>query len=470
MIDKSDGYGHIVHVKSIREPLSALYYKVESLLDSWDQSDEIAWRIVRVSVPLNTVDPFLWLSEQPSNLKVFWKGRESTGSVAGCGFADEIKSVSGSVQQLSYFEDRLYKSENVRYFGGMRFDSAQSVSKEWQEFGAYHFVLPRFELISDRSVSQLVCNVVLPRDARRKAHLLKEISEIKIPSHQLNESLQLPISRKDAPREKEWILTVEKALSKLNDLTELEKVVLARQVTFQFPENVNYLFLSKLLYEITPNCFHFFYQINEENAFIGASPENLYRRKGRYVESEAVAGTGKRGIDNDTLLANELLSSEKDLREHEFVRQSIMDSFSALCSDMHIDPKPSVLNLNMGRHLRSRFWGVLKDEISDIDILTRLHPTSAVGGYPSDEAISSIRVLESFDRGWYAGPIGWIGKDAAEFAVAIRSALISGKTLSLFSGAGIVLGSKPENEWDEIEQKISDFIKVLGLDQRGAKY
>jgi menaquinone-specific isochorismate synthase len=77
--------------------------------------------------------------------------------------------------------------------------------------------------------------------------------------------------------------------------------------------------------------------------------------------------------------------------------------------------------------------------------------------------------LEGFDRGWYAGPVGWVGPEAAEFTVAIRSGLLFQKSLSLYSGAGIVRGSTPDEEWDEIEQKIIDFIKVFGLDLRRAK-
>ena len=129
-----------------------------------------------------------------------------------------------------------------------------------------------------------------------------------------------------------------------------------------------------------------------------------------------------------------------------------------------------MLNLNMGRHLRSKFWGILHNNSSDVDILQQLHPTSAVGGHPTDQALYTIQEMEPFDRGWYAGPVGWIGQNSADFSVAIRSALATKESISLFSGAGIVKGSIPENEWLEVEQKNSDFIKVLGLDQRSIKY
>lgn len=97
-----------------------------------------------------------------------------------------------------------------------------------------------------------------------------------------------------------------------------------------------------------------------------------------------------------------------------------------------------------------------------------LHPTPAVGGCPTEPALTAIRELEHFDRGWYAGPVGWIGSHGAEFAVALRCGLVRNSALSLYSGAGIVDGSEPEDEWAEIEQKIDDFVKVFGLIRRSA--
>jgi len=85
-----------------------------------------------------------------------------------------------------------------------------------------------------------------------------------------------------------------------------------------------------------------------------------------------------------------------------------------------------------------------------------------VGGCPTDEALRRVEALEPFDRGWYAGPVGWVGPDAAEFAVAIRTGLVHNTTVSLYSGAGIVDGSSPEEEWDEIETKMANFLHVLG--------
>jgi len=113
------------------------------------------------------------------------------------------------------------------------------------------------------------------------------------------------------------------------------------------------------------------------------------------------------------------------------------------------------------QHLMTGIEGELNKDISDQEILECLHPTPAVGGYPQDKAKELIAEIEPFDRGWYSGPVGWISKDSADFAVAIRSGLITKNKLRIYAGAGIVKGSDPDNEWNEIESKIATFLKVL---------
>ena len=201
-------------------------------------------------------------------------------------------------------------------------------------------------------------------------------------------------------------------------------------------------------------------------AVVSASPERLFRREGRAVESEAVAGTRPRGVSeaDDAVLRDELLRSEKDKAEHEHVRVGIRETLGPLCEELEIEEGVSEMKLARRRHLISRVRGMLRGGVTDAEVLQALHPTPAVCGCPRDEALEEIRALEPFDRGWYAGPVGWIGADEAEFAVGIRSGLVRGNRLALFSGAGIVAGSVPENEWAEIEQKIGDFTRMFGFD------
>jgi menaquinone-specific isochorismate synthase len=238
-------------------------------------------------------------------------------------------------------------------------------------------------------------------------------------------------------------------------------------VEFGFDGDLDPTLLLESLKAATPGGFHFYAEPEDGAAFIGASPERLYRRDGRSVESEAVAGTRPRGVssEDDDGLRDDLLHSAKDLSEHSYVRTGIQESLAPLCEELQMDQDISDMKLARGRHLRSNVRGTLREGVTDAGLLDALHPTPAVGGYPRGGAMEEIRALEPFDRGWYAGPVGWIGADASEFAVGIRSGLVRGRTLALFSGAGIVAGSVPDQEWAEIEQKIGDFTGTFGLEQ-----
>mgnify|MGYP002622970426 CR=1 FL=1 len=128
---------------------------------------------------------------------------------------------------------------------------------------------------------------------------------------------------------------------------------------------------------------------------------------------------------------------------------------------MRADDQISLLKLDNGQHLKTSFHGTLKNSKDNQEIISLLHPTPAVAGHPKNDALKAIERIEPFNRGWYAAPVGYIGYDETEFAVAIRSGLVNKKTLSLFAGAGIVDGSTAHDEWEEIEHKMGSFIKVF---------
>ncbi len=99
-----------------------------------------------------------------------------------------------------------------------------------------------------------------------------------------------------------------------------------------------------------------------------------------------------------------------------------------------------------------------------LDLVERLHPTPAVGGFPREQALTAIRELETFDRGWYAGPFGWTDlAGEGDFAVAIRSALLDGHSASLFAGGGIMADSDPAAEWEETCLKLRPMLSALGV-------
>lgn len=422
--------------------------------------------IVRVTVPVASFALLPWLDAQVDPHKVYWSGRTEDQPIAAVGSADRWGG--GDVSGLAHhLKQRLAgAASDVRYFGGLCFDVQQPTASEWEAFGAGSFTLPRIEA----TAHALACNLVLPRDRRHASEILAALDALVPPSHAAPYVLPVPIARRDVPQADTWQEMIEWALAAF-DKGHLGKVVFARKTIFDFAEKLNPLALLYNLKQAAPNRFHFLFQPQAGVAFLGASPERLFFRSGTTVQSEAVAGTRPRSTSaaDDARLWQELVESDKDQREHGFVRDYILDTLGQLTRSLDIDAEASEMKLAQGRHLVSAIEGRLRPDVDSTTLLKHMHPTPAVGGYPRRAAMDAIAEQEPFARGWYAGPVGWIGKEAAEFSVAIRSGLVTAQQLALYSGAGIVAGSTPASEWDEIEHKIIDFSNVLGLDLRRAK-
>lgn len=435
-------------------------------------------RVVRVTVSVpEQILPVDWIRAQRASEAVYWSGRDDARTIATVGAADVLEQSGAPVQyDLLQRDLRIRLSDDhasARYYGGLRFDAPQAASSDrpdrrWRPFGMYRFVLPRFELVEESDDLELACNLVLPRDAERIDALLQDVRRLALPRPEASASLPDPLRRTDVPDQETWTEMVRWALNAIRD-DALDKVVLARRVALELNTPMDPLLVLRHLEAATPGSFHFAIRPTGGSAFVGASPERLFRLDHRDVVSEAVAGTRPRGQteEEDAALREKLLQSPKERREHAFVQEAIQSDLERICSSVEPPGETTDLALARGRHLHARLQGTLAPDTSAVDLLRVLHPTPAVAGVPSTEAITAIRTREPFDRGWYAGPVGWIGADAAEFAVALRAGLVDESQLDLFSGAGIVEGSVPDREWEEIEQKIGDFAAILGLDGRG---
>jgi menaquinone-specific isochorismate synthase len=352
----------------------------------------------------------------------------------------------------------------IRYYGGVRFDAGRETDENWRPFGSFRFVLPRFEYVVEGNTAELACNVVMPRDRDRLEVLARACRGIAVPRRFNPRAISKLVERSDNPEREEWHGQIRTALDLISHHA-MQKIVLARRSSMRFEEAVSALSLLARLRKTAPARFHFLFEAGETSTFMGATPELLFARNGSSIQSEAVAGTRPCSGNeaDDEVLLSALMDSEKDQREHLSVRWAIEEILRPFCSALAVDAEASEMRLAKGRHLVSRFIGTLRSGVSSWALLRHLHPTPAVGGYPAKAAIEAIREAEHFDRGWYAGPVGWVGRDSAEFAVALRCGLVRRDHLHLYSGAGIVTGSVPELEWDEIEHKIVDFANVLGL-------
>ncbi len=409
--------------------------------------------IERIEIRIHSVDMLTWLSLQHDPVKIYGANQSDTVSIAGIGEAACITgkrkgSLKKIFKQLRSCLTRRYPY--LQWYGGFCFDDRHT-DADWKEFGAYRFVLPRFEVAAQDGKMIFCCNLAGPENI---ADILKQLSKIVIPRRTRRNDMMKAgtiLRRSDKPSIGLWQKSVEKVLM---DAT-VEKVVLARKTSLAFQQALDPWAMLRQLKAVTPNSYHFAFQF-KKTVFLGASPERLYRRYGRAIESEALAGTMAISMDPKILQA-----SQKDQYEHALVVKAIKAAFHDLCCVYSLQKSPSVLALSSGYHLITKFQGQLKDGVNDEDILQFLHPTPALGGTPRERALEIIRKLEGFGRGWYGAPIGYVGLDGAEFVVGIRSGLACGKKLSVFAGAGIVQGSKPASEWDEVENKISNFIKIV---------
>lgn len=197
---------------------------------------------------------------------------------------------------------------------------------------------------------------------------------------------------------------------------------------------------------------------------VGSSPELLIAKRGRHITSHPLAGTAPRSADpvKDQALATELLLSEKNRAEHAYATSEIRRLLTPYCSELYIPRSPSLTSSSHTWHLGTPMWGTLKDEsVSALELAEVLHPTPAVGGYPTQIA-QAFLAEEEADRGFYAGALGWSDKHGnGEWRVTIRSAIIDGDTVTAHAGGGIVAESDPETEFAETETKLGPVRAAL---------
>jgi menaquinone-specific isochorismate synthase len=358
------------------------------------------------------------------------------------------------------------KNPMYTLFGGMSFFD-EPAPPEWQSFGRFRFVLPLLEISRDKDGSKVVLNYLPAENISMdfiKDDILTRLQQIDaLRKSRRYVSAAPSFVETLVPGYEKWYSLVEEALAWLNE-NGIRKVVLSRKKIFKSEVSWDPAFLFQGIEKIKENSFLFFCRQKNGAAFLGRSPERLFKLSKGFLTSDAIAGTRQRSdsLDDDERLAAELMASVKDIEEHRIVVEYIYRRMGQLCVDVALDASPEPLKLMHLQHIITRVRGRLKNGCHPADIMRILHPTPAVGGVPPESSREMILRLEPFKRGWYAAPIGWMSKDAAEFAVGIRSALVCDKELHLFGGAGIVAKSNPDLEWEETGHKMANFTRILG--------
>lgn len=442
----------------------------EDVISQWagnyngNQNAPYLVRLKKTIVPDKSI--LNWLLSFSVPEKFYYRAKNANFILGGLGSALTAES-SNSANILNSFE-RLWKDdEAVPVFGGFAFFPEDEAVTEWLPFGQFRFTLPFIEFQSSNDGIMIAVNYINKRNhqPRMVAQEICRMLESLDAECNVEPDASLPaILKKDLlPDKAGWSQMVKNALLAIK-AEDVKKIVLARKKIITSANHWDPAQIIRIMADIKENSFTFFYQIDKNIAFLGRSPERLFCLESGHVLAEAIAGTRPRGksVREDDSLEGELLNSQKELEEHRFVAGYIETAMNRICTDVRRVSSEEVMKLKNVQHIITRFSGRSLSDQTPLSIAQALHPTPAVGGYPSESIADYLKAAEPFQRGWYAAPIGWMNKNNADFAVGIRSALVNGNSLHVFAGAGIVRQSNVHAEWKEIEKKMDNFTAVLG--------
>jgi len=347
--------------------------------------------------------------------------------------------------------------------GGFSFEADGPKSSAWSGFGAASLILPRIIVTSVNGDSYITINRTKNDDRDRDA-IASVRREIGMAASAFEDSpVQSKLDIEELRSAGSWKKTVADAVKTIRS-GDMDKVVLARAEVAKAESDYDVFATLRHLKTMHRDSFVFGCW-RGDRAFVGASPERLARVEGRDVEVSSLAGTIPRGRNEkeDQDNARALSASSKDLKEHAAVRDVLNAELAHDCETVNAPEQPSLLTIPHVHHLHTRITGRLREGRTLLDVIARLHPTPAVGGSPREAALDFIRSHEGLDRGWYASPVGWVGRDGGEFAVALRSALIDGSDATLYAGCGIVADSDPAQEYKESTLKLQLMESALAV-------
>lgn len=351
--------------------------------------------------------------------------------------------------------------------GGFAFDPARQAGPNWRDFPDALLVIPRFLFIACEGSSWLTVNVMVTPTCDVQAVVHTAVSALqellKADETQAGEERCGSVAvLQDAAQAARWQETVATIGQEIERGT-VEKLVLAREVHVHSPQLISPAAVMNRLRGGYGRCTLFAFA-GKQTCFVGATPERLVRLKGKTVQTDCLAGSTRRGATHteDRSLGEALLANHKERHEHALVVRTLQNALRPFCLSLNAPETPTLLCMPNIQHLHTPLEGVLKEESDIFGLVEKLHPTPATGGLPREIACSLLRRYECFDRGWYAGPVGWVdGRGGGEFVVAIRSALLRDREASLYAGCGIVAGSDPEREYEESCLKLRPMLWAM---------
>lgn len=425
--------------------MSQFYQAVHRIIE---KVEKIQGNPTRLVEPISEKPNFSlidWLDAQPLFPKFYWQSRDTREEVVALGQLQAFVDPGSAYAVLG---------QGQRVWGGRSFDGQHEKSRRCM---SSFFFLPQIELVRFDDQWSLAVNVSEEK-ARTLAGLRKLVCDV-VALTPISSQIRSIVH---TPTQPQWHELVSKVLRGIEN-ADYKKVVLARRSTLQLDNELRAAQLLKASYSQNHNSFHFLFCLDRMHSFMGSTPERLYSRIGRELHTEALAGTIGRGdsATHDMELANWLSQDLKNLHENQYVVDDIVDRLSPHSESVEVEQEPRLVRLRKVQHLKRNIRASLKPGINGVQLLSALQPTAAVAGLPRQESMAFILEHEPFARGWYAGSVGYIGHERAEFCVAIRSALVLGDEVQLFAGAGIVPGSVAEHEWAELDKKMSTLLTLI---------
>lgn len=246
----------------------------------------------------------------------------------------------------------------------------------------------------------------------------------------------------------------------------LQKAVIARRLKVEANDTISAGSVLRRLGELYPACRLFAVTPGKREGapvFVGATPERLIEVRGTEAHTMALAGSMPKDSGRDNSLPDRLdLGNRKNLDEHAYVRRMIVDTLGDLGAAVRSPDEPEILDLPNVLHLQTPIDADLPDGLGAARVIDALHPTPAVCGTPTDTAAELIRQVEPFDRGLYAGVLGWMDLDGGgDFSVALRCGVIEGRTAHIFAGGGITADSDPDEELRESQSKFEPMLQAI---------
>jgi len=414
-----------------------------------------------------TFDPRCLLSGSTADTVVGSYERPDQGfALIGIGEAARIDLAIGETPTAArarvraLFEGAPHDSHSVlrpRLLGGFRFAPDQAPRTPWERFGAGSLVLPQMLFVLKGGVSGVVLAPgTSATEALRLIERVVDEPDGALPARD-------PLRSARSIDENAWRDNVRAMAIGIREGA-YEKAVLATSIEL---ERDGDLPLGETLAQLRadyPDCHVVSFSAGDAT-LICASPELLISLEGGHACTLGLAASQRRGENpaEDRALGRELLADAKSREEHAVVVREIVERLEDATDGLTVDDEPSVRRFRNIQHLATRIAGDAREGVDILELVERLHPTPAVCGRPRDVARRVIAEHEDFDRGWYAGPVGWLDANGdGEFAVALRAALLRGSRAWLFAGNGIMGDSDPQAELEEVTLKMRPLAEALG--------